>query len=157
MDLKRRQNSIEATLRSKKYELNILMFKRLWRVLKIVFPSITSMSSLLIFTLIVAYVISEFVTYYEGLIPSRFYKAFINRDHVKIFQLIFLTLILVIAISVIDSCKSYFMDTIMASWRQSLCNALHRSYFSGLTFYKMNVTNNKLDNSDQRITQVCFD
>ncbi|KAG7160841.1 ATP-binding cassette sub-family D member 4-like 1 [Homarus americanus] len=54
------------------------MFKRLWKLMRVIFPGWCSLPVGLFFFLCLC--LEQFLAYYVGLIPSQYYKVFGDRD-----------------------------------------------------------------------------
>ncbi|XP_050706724.1 lysosomal cobalamin transporter ABCD4-like [Eriocheir sinensis] len=143
----------EAGQDTEKAGFDILMFKRLFKLVRLIFPGWCSLPSALFFLLLFLCGLEQFLAYFVGLIPSGYYKVFNARDKDGFLYHTLQALALFVAISVVISVKKYVDSILYITWRQLLCRALHRLYFSGINYYSINILPGSIDNPDQRMTQ----
>lgn len=132
---------------------DLLMFRRLWKIIRIIFPGWCSVPTGLFFLLLFLCFLEQFLAYHMGLISSKYYKVFGERNEQGFSYLTLKAFGLILAISTVISAKKYIDSILYITWRQLLCRALHRLYFSGISYYTLNVLDKTVDNPDQRMTQ----
>lgn len=132
---------------------DLLMFRRLFKLVRLIFPGWCSLPTALFFLLFFLCGLEQFLAYYVGLVPSGYYTVFNSRDQDAFLYHTLQSVGLFVAISVVISVKKYVDSILYITWRQLLCRALHRLYFSGINYYSINILPGSIDNPDQRMTQ----
>ncbi|KAK3867197.1 hypothetical protein Pcinc_027314 [Petrolisthes cinctipes] len=132
---------------------DLLMFRRLWYIVRLIFPGFCSLPSVLFLLLLILCFLEQFLAYHMGLVPSKYYSVFGARDRQAFITLTFKVLGIIVGIACVKSVKMYVDRCLYLSWRQLLCRALHRLYFAGINYYTLNVLESTVDNPDQRMTQ----
>ncbi|XP_064113908.1 lysosomal cobalamin transporter ABCD4-like isoform X2 [Macrobrachium nipponense] len=136
------------------------MFQRLLKILGVIFPGVLSVPSGLFFLLLCLSCLEQYLVYYMGLVPSKYYGVFGGRDFDGFVLLTLQSCGLIVAISGAKAVKDYINNVLYVTWRQLLGRGLHRLYFFGINYYTLNVLNTTIDNPDQRMTQdvdkLCF-
>ncbi|KAH9487527.1 ATP-binding cassette sub- D member 4 [Bulinus truncatus] len=97
--------------------------------------------------------LEQYVIYYIGQIPSKFYKIFLDSDQSEYTSHLLYAIGLIVAQAFILSTKLYVASVLYITWRENICTALHNLYFKNILYYKLNVVEKSIDNPDQRITQ----
>uniref|UniRef100_H2ZCN2 ABC transmembrane type-1 domain-containing protein n=1 Tax=Ciona savignyi TaxID=51511 RepID=H2ZCN2_CIOSA len=132
--------------------LGLIFFKRLWKILGIIFQRWNSRASILFAILVVLSLLLQFVIYAAGLIPSKYYEVLGAKDSSRFTELAIYSLLVIVLNALMKSCLTYLSKVLYLTWRQTLCGRLHADYFATMNFYKLNVLDQKLDNM-QRITR----
>ncbi|KAK0058447.1 lysosomal cobalamin transporter ABCD4 [Biomphalaria pfeifferi] len=132
---------------------DLKFFKRFWRITLLLFPSCKSPSVWLAVLLLLLGLLEQYIIYNIGLIPSKFYKIFLDDDSSEFTSHLLYSIGLILAEAFILSTKLYVASVLYITWRQSICRALHDLYFKNILYYKLNVIEKSIDNPDQRITQ----
>ncbi|KAK7076066.1 ATP-binding cassette sub- D member 4, partial [Halocaridina rubra] len=81
-----------------------------------------------------------------GLVPSKYYGVFGERDFEGFTVLTLKACGLILAISAVKGFKTYVDSVLYITWRQILGRSLHGLYFSGINYYSLNVLNSSIDN-----------
>lgn len=129
------------------------MFKRLFRIICVIFPGLCSVPTGLFFLLLCLCFLEQYLIYFMGLVPSKYYGVFGERNFEAFVLLTLRACGLILAISLVKSVKGYVDRVLYITWRQLLGRGLHRLYFSGINYYSLNILNTSIDNPDQRMTQ----
>ncbi|CAL1526890.1 unnamed protein product [Lymnaea stagnalis] len=132
---------------------DLRFFKRFWKICRLLFPSFWSSSVWLTFFLLLLSLLEQVVIYFIGLVPSKYYKIFLDSDEDAFRKHLLYSVGLILAEAFILSTKSYVGSLLYITWRGSVCSALHKEYFKDILYYKLNVVEKTIDNPDQRITQ----
>lgn len=143
----------EAEKDSENVGFDLHMFSRLWKIVRIIFPGCYSVPTGLFFLLLFLCFLEQYLAYYMGLVPSKYYKVFDDRDQHEFMYLTLRACGLILSIACVISVKKYVESVLYITWRQVLCRALHRLYFSGFNYYSLNILDRTVDNPDQRMTQ----
>uniref|UniRef100_A0A673LYB2 ATP-binding cassette sub-family D member 4-like n=1 Tax=Sinocyclocheilus rhinocerous TaxID=307959 RepID=A0A673LYB2_9TELE len=93
------------------------------------------------------------VIYQVGLIPSQFYEVLSEKNYGKLKNLVLFAVMLILINSTLKSLDQYISSLLYVSWRKSLTEELHSTYFNGHVYYTLNVLCKDIDNPDQRISQ----
>ncbi|EDO39539.1 predicted protein [Nematostella vectensis] len=91
------------TQHPRKYALNWLFAKRLWRCLKMIFPHWLSMTFLLFITLVGLTIAEQMLVYTTGLIPSHFYEVIGSKDRPGFKALVIKAISLLIVTAVVKT------------------------------------------------------
>lgn len=129
------------------------MFRRLWKIVRIIIPGWCSLPAGLFFLLLFLCALEQYLGYFMGLVASKYYAVFGDRNFDGFIMHTLKTCALILAISSVISVKLYINSVLYITWRQLLDRALHRLYFSGINYYTLNVLDSNVDNPDQRMTQ----
>ncbi|XP_074658385.1 lysosomal cobalamin transporter ABCD4-like [Tubulanus polymorphus] len=127
--------------------------KRLFFLLKLMFPSVCSPTSLLFLLLLCTSLLEQVVIYQIGIIPSKFYKTLSEKDNIGFQHELIMASILIVSIAFIHSTMLYMASILYIRWRELITRFLHNLYFKGTAFYNVNIRDKCIDNPDQRITQ----
>ncbi|XP_033125750.1 ATP-binding cassette sub-family D member 4-like [Anneissia japonica] len=151
---------IETRFTDKKYTFDLLSWRRFCTILRILFPSVISIVSALFLLLIISAVGEQFLIYFVGLIPSKFYYVLGYQDFHGFMQETWKALLLISCIALAKSCRQYISSLLCVHWRDQLTTYLHHLYLKDVCYYQLNVLQvGKIDNPDQRIAddvnQLC--
>uniref|UniRef100_A0A8C1VL82 ATP-binding cassette, sub-family D (ALD), member 4 n=1 Tax=Cyprinus carpio TaxID=7962 RepID=A0A8C1VL82_CYPCA len=127
--------------------------QRFCRILKILFPSWSNQSVRMFLTLLGVTLSVQLVIYQVGLIPSQFYEVLSEKNYGKFKNLVLFAVMLILINSTLKSLDQYISSLLYVSWRKSLTEELHSTYFKGRVYYTLNVLCKDIDNPDQRISQ----
>uniref|UniRef100_A0A8C1K5W1 ABC transporter domain-containing protein n=1 Tax=Cyprinus carpio TaxID=7962 RepID=A0A8C1K5W1_CYPCA len=138
---------------SSRPKLDWRFVQRFCRILKILFPSWSNQSVRMFLTLLGVTLSVQLVIYQVGLIPSQFYEVLSEKNYGKFKNLVLFAVMLILINSTLKSLDQYISSLLYVSWRKSLTEELHRTYFKGRVYYTLNVLCKDIDNPDQRISQ----
>lgn len=130
---------------------------RLCTFLRIIFP-INSCCHIpsSVFLAIAVFIISaadQFATYYVGLLPSEFYVALGSRNIAAFRYLTAKSAIIILVKAFILAASKYFTSRFFLVCRSLCARKLHKLYFHRQAYYHLDVSPDKCDNPDQRMTQ----
>uniref|UniRef100_A0A8C1VJU3 ATP-binding cassette, sub-family D (ALD), member 4 n=1 Tax=Cyprinus carpio TaxID=7962 RepID=A0A8C1VJU3_CYPCA len=138
---------------SSRPKLDWRFVQRFCRILKILFPSWSNQSVRMFLTLLGVTLSVQLVIYQVGLIPSQFYEVLSEKNYGKFKNLVLFAVMLILINSTLKSLDQYISSLLYVSWRKSLTEELHSTYFKGRVYYTLNVLCKDIDNPDQRISQ----
>ncbi|XP_078452302.1 lysosomal cobalamin transporter ABCD4 [Lampetra fluviatilis] len=141
------------TKEKRRPKLDMVFVRRFGKYGSILFPNVTSTSSLMFATLLVIGLLGQLVIYQVGVIPSQFYEILGSKDFPKFKGLVAIAVILIAINSFLKSCDQYVSSLLYLTWRRSVTEHLHDLYFRGRAYYRLNTLQDALDNPDQRISQ----
>ncbi|XP_078490249.1 lysosomal cobalamin transporter ABCD4 [Ciona intestinalis] len=133
--------------------LGLVFFRRLWRILGIIFQRWNSRATVIFVIFAVLSLLLQFVIYAAGLVPSKYFTVLGAKDAETFPQLAVYSILVIVLNALMKSCLTYISKLLYLTWRQTLCGKLHLDYFKNMNYYKLNVLDNKLDNVDQRLTR----
>ena len=89
-----------------------------------------------------------------GLISSGYYLVLGEKDLKGFVRQTLQSIGIILTMVVVKSVKTYVAQALKLGWRQLLTRAVHRLYYTGTSYYQINVldSSKQLDNPDQRIT-----
>ncbi|XP_039540456.1 lysosomal cobalamin transporter ABCD4-like isoform X2 [Pimephales promelas] len=134
-------------------KLDWRFLQRFCRILKILFPSWSNQSVRMFITLLGVTLSVQLVIYQVGLIPSQFYEVLSEKSYGKFKDLVVFAVLLILVNSTLKSLDQYISSLLYVSWRKSLTEEIHNTYFKGRVYYTLNILCKDIDNPDQRISQ----
>ncbi|KAK9953040.1 hypothetical protein ABG768_017066 [Culter alburnus] len=137
----------------KRPKLDWRFLQRFCSILKILFPSWSNQSVRMFMTLLGVTLSVQLVIYQVGLIPSQFYEVLSEKSYGKFKDLVLFAVVLILINSTLKSLDQYISSLLYVSWRKSLTEEMHNTYFKGRVYYTLNVLCKDIDNPDQRISQ----
>ncbi|KAF3849839.1 hypothetical protein F7725_019558 [Dissostichus mawsoni] len=138
---------------AKRLKLDWTFVQRFCSIQRVLFPSWTSQSALMFATLLAVTLTEQLIIYQVGVLPSRFYNVLADKDNSGFKSLVGTALMLIVINSTLKSVDQYICNLMYLSWRRTLTESLHTSYFQGRVYYTLNVLREDIDNPDQRISQ----
>ncbi|EDV19259.1 uncharacterized protein TRIADDRAFT_33837, partial [Trichoplax adhaerens] len=128
--------------------------RRLYLILtKVVFSSWLTSTSFLLFLLLGASIIEEWIIYQVGLIPSHFYTVLTERDANGFYRLIWISVVYIITTATAKGARIYVSQVLYVTSRRILSLQLHKKYFDDDSYYQLHFLHPEIDNPDQRISQ----
>ncbi|CAM4723710.1 unnamed protein product [Leuciscus chuanchicus] len=137
----------------KRPKLDWRFLQRFCSILKILFPSWSNLSVRMFMTLLGVTLSVQLVIYQVGLIPSQFYEVLSEKSYGKFKDLVLFAVLLILINSTLKSLDQYISSLLYVSWRKSLTEEIHNTYFKGRVYYTLNILCKDVDNPDQRISQ----
>uniref|UniRef100_A0A8D0AQK3 ATP-binding cassette, sub-family D (ALD), member 4 n=1 Tax=Sander lucioperca TaxID=283035 RepID=A0A8D0AQK3_SANLU len=138
---------------TKRLKLDWKFVQRFCSIQKVLFPSWTSQSALMFGTLLAVTLTEQLIIYQVGVLPSHFYNVLADTDYPGFRSLVGTAMVLILLNSTLKSIDQYICNQMYVSWRRTLTESLHTSYFQGRVYYTLNVLREDIDNPDQRISQ----
>ncbi|KAG0208103.1 hypothetical protein BGX28_000859 [Mortierella sp. GBA30] len=135
------------------YLLDGVFLKRLRRILCILFERRSKVTWLFVgMTLFCC--LNEWVVYYVGTIPSRYYKVLGEKDSSAFLRLLFVSLSTVFMAGLGKSVLFLLSNLLALEARRTLTVHFHKIYIQPKLFYRILMMHeDEVDNPDQRITQ----
>ena len=117
-------------------------------------------TTILTVILLILALIYEYSVYNIGLITGDYYKIMNEKNVDRFWHQTVVSVLLILGMASAKSAKGLVTQSLYVGWRNNLTETLHKKYFQNQAFYRLNVLNKKIDNSDkdtdnidQRITQ----
>uniref|UniRef100_A0A0K0EFB9 ABC transporter domain-containing protein n=1 Tax=Strongyloides stercoralis TaxID=6248 RepID=A0A0K0EFB9_STRER len=108
---------------------------------------------MIIITLIFS-VASEWVGYKIGMIPGKMYSALLDTNDGVFWHIMLIGSLMYIGKCLLIALVNFSSWCVYLAFRKNITNALHNTYFEGMTMYKLlYIYQSNIDNPDQRITQ----
>ncbi|KAK7123437.1 hypothetical protein R3I93_021761 [Phoxinus phoxinus] len=145
--------AMEKNSSVKRPKLDWRFLQRFCSILKILFPSWSNLSVRMFMTLLGVTLSVQLVIYQVGLIPSQFYEVLSEKSYGKFKDLVGVAVLLILVNSTLKSLDQYISSLLYVSWRKSLTEEIHDTYFKGRVYYTLNILCKDIDNPDQRISQ----
>ncbi|XP_048259104.1 lysosomal cobalamin transporter ABCD4-like [Haliotis rufescens] len=139
--------------RTQLYKLDTVFVKRLWRLLKTMFPTWKHITTLLTVTLLVLSVLEQVVINKVGFIASGYYKVLGERDGSGFASQTAKSVGFILAECLIYSSKTFVGSYLYVTWRELVGRNLHKQYFQDIKYYHVGIGSTLIDNPDQRLTQ----
>lgn len=90
--------------------------------------------------------LEQIVAYFVGLIPSGFYLVLGDKNLDGFIQQTLESIGIVLGMVLIITMKEYVIKLLNLSWRQLLTRAVHRLYYTDISYYQLNVLDRFIDN-----------
>ena len=129
-----------------RYGLDVTFWRRARVLLAVMFPSCGAFSVFLLAALLVTCGAEQYIVYWVGIIPSRYYQVLGDKDLDAFGELTSECLGLVLVISFVKGTRIFLSTVLYVNWRQLIDRALHRRYFAGINYYLLNVLDQRIDN-----------
>ena len=129
-----------------RYGLDAAFCRRARMLITLMFPSCGAFSVFLLAALAVACGAEQYVVYYVGIIPSRYYQVLGDKDQDAFKVLTSECLGLVLVVSFVKGTRIFLSTVLYVNWRQLIDRALHKRYFTGVNYYLLNVLDQRIDN-----------
>ncbi|CEF62878.1 ATP-binding cassette sub-family D member 4 [Strongyloides ratti] len=99
-------------------------------------------------------VASEWVGYKIGMIPGQMYSALLNENDGVFWHIMLIGSLMYAGKCLLIALVNFSSWCLYLAFRKNITNALHNTYFNGMTMYNLLfISQNNIDNPDQRITQ----
>ena len=139
--------------RTVEYKINRKCLRRFKRCLVTIFGTKFSNSTLLFIFFFSLCLGQQIIVYQTGLLPSEFFLVLGKKEPREYKFLIIKAFSVILGVSLYKSCLKLVSGYLYLKFRTSLTDCLHQLYFYKTTVYHVNVTSDRVDNVDQRITQ----
>ncbi|XP_067338666.1 ATP-binding cassette sub-family D member 4 isoform X2 [Channa argus] len=131
---------------TKRPKLDWTFVQRFCNIQKVLFPSWTNQSVLMFQTLLVVTLTEQLIIYQVGILPSHFYNVLADKDLSGFKSLVGKAMVLILLNSSLKSLDQYICNQMYVSWRKTLTESLHMSYFQCRVYYTINVLREDIDN-----------
>ena len=129
-----------------------LFIKRIAKIFRIILKPLLSK---FLFSLIISVVLGQtLVVSYTGNVIGDFYTVIENEDLHQFWHVLLVGSGVVLASAAFDSTNKFLIELIAWKWRNILCFHVQDRYFADHLYYKILSLDSRIDNPDQRITQV---
>lgn len=132
-------------------------FKYLSKIVKYLFPSLISASSILFLILLIDVVLLEFVVYRVGLFNGRYFKVLSDRDLTTFWPLAITSIAYIVINALMKSIKDFVTNLLGIVWRKYITLELHENYFQSNNFYflqhKCAVKDDGMNNSSKLVNR----
>ncbi|KAF9938801.1 ATP-binding cassette sub- D member 4 [Mortierella alpina] len=146
-------NGFTIPKRNEEYLLDRVFLRRLQRLLKVLFGKRSKITWMYV-GMIMFCILNEFVVYYVGTIPSRYYKVLGDKDSSGFLRLLLVSLGTVFMAGLGKSIIFLFGSLLALESRKVLTLHFHQIYIQPKLFYRiLMIHEDEVDNPDQRITQ----
>ncbi|GMT12115.1 hypothetical protein PFISCL1PPCAC_3412, partial [Pristionchus fissidentatus] len=144
----------EEELDMTKLALDFLFIRRLWGLLKVLFPLHRRSHTLwLAFIVLGTHCIDQVATYFVGTLPSEFYGTLSARN-ADAYKMLLAQAFIIVFCKALTLAGIRAVTSILSLKCRQICDfALHRLYFKRHAFFKLNTMSDNIDNPDQRMTQ----
>ena len=122
-------------------------FKHLGLILKCLFPSFWSASTLLIALLLIDVIALEFLVYQVGLLGGKFYQTLTDNNLNAFVRLAAVSICLIVLNALMVSLRDFSTQLLAVVWRKYLTLNLHDLYFSNKNFYYIQRASNLITSS----------
>ena len=139
VELKKSDASLNEPLITKKLSNFPNFFKYFFRLVKILFPHIKCVASLLFLVLLVDVVALEYVVYQVGLLGGKYFKALSEKNLADFRDLAIFSIGIIIVNSVMKSLKDFVAKMLQIVWRKYLTLKLHELYFLNKNYYYLQI------------------
>uniref|UniRef100_A0A7E4VCL9 ABC transporter domain-containing protein n=2 Tax=Panagrellus redivivus TaxID=6233 RepID=A0A7E4VCL9_PANRE len=136
-----------------KFGMDLLLVKRFWTLMKIVFPSWRASTTLLAIGVLFVSALDQVATYFVGVLPKEFHVVLGKRQEPEFNDLILMAGAIVVGKAFTLALIKYMTQILFLKSRETTDFTIHRLYFKRHGFYRLNILGNTLDNPDQRMTQ----
>lgn len=141
--------------KQKSYAFDRIFLRRFRKCLSVIFPHLFCDSTLLLSVLLGLAISQQLVIFNVGILPSNFMEVLGNKSESEMKSLVIKAFILIIGIAIFISASNAVSGYLYIHWRQMLTTYLQRNYMRNSMHYFITngLTETRLDNTDQRITQ----
>ncbi|XP_067681736.1 lysosomal cobalamin transporter ABCD4-like [Haliotis asinina] len=139
--------------RTSPYRLDTVFVKRLWKLLKVMFPAWRHITTLLTVILLVLSALEQVVINKVGFIASGYYEVLGKKDVGGFWLATAKSVAFIMAECLIYSSKTFVGSYLYVTWRELVGRYLHTRYFQDTKYYHVGIGRELIDNPDQRLTQ----
>ncbi|KAJ3327399.1 hypothetical protein HDU76_011873 [Blyttiomyces sp. JEL0837] len=136
-----------------KGEVDMVFFKRLYRILKIIIPGVTSKEFILLNLFSGFLVARTILSLYVAELDGRIVSALVRGQGKQFLWGIAYWMGMAIPATYTNSMLTFLQNKLAIGFRTRLTNHLHNQYLSGMCFYKVGNLDDRIKNADQLITQ----
>ena len=141
--------------KAKSYAFDRVFLRRFRKCLGVIFPHLLCDSTLLLSVLLGLAISQQLVIFNVGILPSNFMEVLGNKSESDMKGLLVKAFILIVGIAIFISASNAVSGYLYIHWRRMLTTYLQRCYMKDSMHYFITngLTETRLDNTDQRITQ----
>ncbi|WFD26436.1 ATP-binding cassette long-chain fatty acid transporter pxa2 [Malassezia nana] len=136
----------------KKVAIDALFYKRLWRLLRIVFPTWKCSQVGYLVGLSVSLLLRTLISLYVAELDGRIVSSLVRGDKQTFFLRVVAWMAIAVPAVLTNSCISYFVNSLALSIGARLTELIQHKYLQNLTFYKLTNLDDRIRNADQLIT-----
>ncbi|CAD5213362.1 unnamed protein product [Bursaphelenchus xylophilus] len=139
--------------KEEKSHVDLVFLKKLWRIVKILIPSVFSAEVFYLALIAVTLLSRTYADLWMITTSTSIEAAIIDRDRKRFVKWIIHYLMCMPIISVVNNLLKFGISELKLRFRERLTHYLYNHYLNGFTFYKMSNLDNRIANADQLLTQ----
>lgn len=136
----------------KKVAIDDVFYGRLFRLLRIIFPSWRAKSSLYLSGLSLTLLFRTIISLYVAELDGRIVASLVRGDKTMFFRRVLIWMSVAVPAVFTNSMISYYLNSLALSIRSRLTDVIQRDYLQNLTFYKLTNLDDRIRNADQLLT-----
>lgn len=136
----------------KKVAIDMLFYKRLWRLLRIIFPTWKCSQVGHLLGLSVSLLLRTLISLYVAELDGRIVSSLVRGDKQTFFLRVVSWMLIAVPAVLTNSFISFFVNSLALSIRSRLTELIQHMYLQNLTFYKLTNLDDRIRNADQLIT-----
>lgn len=136
----------------KKVTIDHVFYRRLFRLLRISFPSWRSRSTLNLIGLSVALVSRTLISLFVAELDGRIVSSLVRGDKAMFFRRVTAWMCIAVPAVLTNSMISFFLNSLALAIRSRLTEFIQRDYLRNMTFYKLTNLDDRIRNADQMLT-----
>ncbi|XP_046577579.1 lysosomal cobalamin transporter ABCD4-like [Haliotis rubra] len=144
---------VVTAVHTTRYRLDTVFVKRLWRLVKVMFPAWRHITTLLTVILLVLSALEQVVINKVGFIASGYYEVLGKKDSRGFWLATVKSVGFIMAECLIYSSKTFVGSYLYVTWRELIGRYLHNRYFQDTKYYHVGIGTKLIDNPDQRLAQ----
>lgn len=136
----------------KKVAIDMLFYKRLWHLLRIVFPTWKCSQVCYLFGLSASLLLRTLISLYVAELDGRIVSSLVRGDKQTFLLRVVAWMCIAVPAVLTNSFISFFVNSLALSIRSRLTELIQHKYLQNLTFYKLSNLDDRVRNADQLIT-----
>ena len=141
-----------SNMQRKKVTLDHVFYARLFRLLRIIFPTWRSKQTGYLFGLSATLLIRTLISLYVAELDGRIVSSLVRGDKRMFFLRVIAWMGIAVPAVLVNSLISFFVNSLALSIRTRLTSIIQHKYLQNLTFYKLTNLDDRIRNADQLIT-----
>eukprot|EP01102_Stenamoeba_stenopodia_P005702 TRINITY_DN1643_c0_g2_i1.p1 TRINITY_DN1643_c0_g2~~TRINITY_DN1643_c0_g2_i1.p1 ORF type:complete len:651 (-),score=146.99 TRINITY_DN1643_c0_g2_i1:256-2208(-) len=133
--------------------VDAVFFKRLWNILKVVYPGVFSWETLYTILAAAMMIARTYCDLWMIQNTTHLERIIISRNGAEFPKGLIQFLLATFPIACVNNLLRYSLEEMSLRFRTRLSNHLFKEYLHGLTYYKINNLDNRVSNPDQLLTQ----
>lgn len=146
------KGAVTTQIQRKKVALDHTFYRRLYRLLKIIFPSWRSKQFGYLFGLSVTLALRTLISLYVAELDGGIVSALVRGEKTQFFKRVAVWMGVAVPAVLVNSLISFFINSLALSIRSRLTSIIQDRYLRNLTFYKLTNLDDRIRNADQLIT-----